>query len=346
MKRMFRLTLRSLLVVGLFAAAAVTGAFGWARYGPPPLTVRSGAFPEEMVYVRSADDIVNAGMIFAPAKRTGEAGRHHLVTWLGRKTLFADLRHDRPRPGRTRPDDHHREHPDARSRYGGGTTVWQADSRWRDIGASQVKGVSISQPGSDFAEGARLRARRARGSQCRLVGGGRLRDFSGTTPESPAWCWPLEPFKCSGRSADAALLAEATRLVVGGQRRGADSSSQPIVSVVHQRGDVSRSCECAPLRFSIFLDLNFRPPALRPYGSRSWRFSARVRVMWRAGGPRDRPHLRGEICGRLHDSRNRHDRQSRSHVHGRRGAGRRRDLRVGRPTCGWIWNEEQHQAAG
>ena len=79
MKRMFRLTLRSLLVVGLFAAGVVAGALGWARYGPPPLTVRSGAFPEEMVYVRSADDIVNAGMIFAPPK--GQA-KPVAIIWL------------------------------------------------------------------------------------------------------------------------------------------------------------------------------------------------------------------------------------------------------------------------
>jgi pimeloyl-ACP methyl ester carboxylesterase len=76
---MFRVTLRSLLVVSLFAAGAVAGAVGWARYGPPPLTVRSGAFPEEMVYVRSADDIVNAGMIFAPPK--GQA-KPVAIIWL------------------------------------------------------------------------------------------------------------------------------------------------------------------------------------------------------------------------------------------------------------------------
>ena len=68
MKRVFRITLRSLLVAGLLAAGALAGAVAWARYGQPPLTVRSGALPEEVVYVRSADDIVNAGMLFAPPK--------------------------------------------------------------------------------------------------------------------------------------------------------------------------------------------------------------------------------------------------------------------------------------
>src|SRR5215212_6485401 len=68
MKRVFQITRRPLLLAGLFAAGALAGAAGWARYGPPPLTVRSGTFPEEVVYVRSADDIVNAGMVFAPPK--------------------------------------------------------------------------------------------------------------------------------------------------------------------------------------------------------------------------------------------------------------------------------------
>ena len=68
MKRVFRVALRSLFVAGLLAGGALAGAVAWARYGPPPLTVRSGAFPEEVVYVRSTDDIVNAGMVFAPPK--------------------------------------------------------------------------------------------------------------------------------------------------------------------------------------------------------------------------------------------------------------------------------------
>jgi pimeloyl-ACP methyl ester carboxylesterase len=78
-KRVFRAALRSLLVAGLFAAGAVAGAVAWARYGQPPLSVRSGVFPEEVVYVRSADDIVNAGMVFAPPK---DRARPIAVIWL------------------------------------------------------------------------------------------------------------------------------------------------------------------------------------------------------------------------------------------------------------------------
>jgi len=64
MKRVFRITLQSLLIAALFGAAALA----WARYAQPPLLVRSGAFPEEVVYVRSGDDIVNAGIVFAAPK--------------------------------------------------------------------------------------------------------------------------------------------------------------------------------------------------------------------------------------------------------------------------------------
>jgi hypothetical protein len=68
MNRVSRITSRSLLVAGLLAAGGLAGTVGWARFGPHPLTVRSGVFPEEVVYVKSADDIVNAGMLFAAPK--------------------------------------------------------------------------------------------------------------------------------------------------------------------------------------------------------------------------------------------------------------------------------------
>ena len=36
----------------------------WQRVGPRAVTVTSGTFPEELVYVRSTDDIVNGGAVF------------------------------------------------------------------------------------------------------------------------------------------------------------------------------------------------------------------------------------------------------------------------------------------
>src|SRR5215216_1322955 len=58
------------LLIGIAAAVAVLGiAFLiWQRVGPRTLTVTSGQFPEELVYVRSTDDIVNGGAMFTSKK--------------------------------------------------------------------------------------------------------------------------------------------------------------------------------------------------------------------------------------------------------------------------------------
>jgi len=40
----------------------------WQRVGPRPVTVTTGKFPEELVYVRSTDDIVNGGAMFTASK--------------------------------------------------------------------------------------------------------------------------------------------------------------------------------------------------------------------------------------------------------------------------------------
>jgi len=40
----------------------------WQRYAPRAITVTGGKFPEELVYVRSEDDIINGGAIFTPPK--------------------------------------------------------------------------------------------------------------------------------------------------------------------------------------------------------------------------------------------------------------------------------------
>lgn len=38
----------------------------WQRFGPRPVTVTAGSGPEELVYVRSSDDVINGGSIFMP----------------------------------------------------------------------------------------------------------------------------------------------------------------------------------------------------------------------------------------------------------------------------------------
>jgi pimeloyl-ACP methyl ester carboxylesterase len=44
----------------------------WQRYAPRAITVTAGKFPEELVYVRSKDDIINGGSIFTPPKNVAK----------------------------------------------------------------------------------------------------------------------------------------------------------------------------------------------------------------------------------------------------------------------------------
>jgi pimeloyl-ACP methyl ester carboxylesterase len=57
-------------LIGIAAALAVLGTafLIWQHLGPRPVTVTTGRFPEELVYVRSADDIMNGGAMFTASK--------------------------------------------------------------------------------------------------------------------------------------------------------------------------------------------------------------------------------------------------------------------------------------
>ena len=44
----------------------------WLRYAPRRITVTEGKFPEELVYVRSTDDIVNGGVMFTASKTSAK----------------------------------------------------------------------------------------------------------------------------------------------------------------------------------------------------------------------------------------------------------------------------------
>jgi pimeloyl-ACP methyl ester carboxylesterase len=61
---------RRQLVVMLLALAFLATAFLpfvlWQRFGPRAVTVTAGKFPEQLVYVRSNDDIISGGAMFAP----------------------------------------------------------------------------------------------------------------------------------------------------------------------------------------------------------------------------------------------------------------------------------------
>ena len=65
---------------GIAAALAVLGAafLIWQKVGPRTVTVSVGKFPEELVYVRSSDDIVNAGALF----KSKESPKPVAIIWI------------------------------------------------------------------------------------------------------------------------------------------------------------------------------------------------------------------------------------------------------------------------
>lgn len=65
------------VVVAVLALGAIV--LVWLRYAPRPLTVTEGKFPEELVYVRSDDDIVNGGAMFTPPRN---AAKPIAVIWI------------------------------------------------------------------------------------------------------------------------------------------------------------------------------------------------------------------------------------------------------------------------
>ena len=71
--------LRRALVALAAALTLALGALLWLRHGQRPITVTEGKFPEELVYVRSSDDIVNGGAMFTPSKT---AAKPIAVIWI------------------------------------------------------------------------------------------------------------------------------------------------------------------------------------------------------------------------------------------------------------------------
>jgi pimeloyl-ACP methyl ester carboxylesterase len=58
-------------IAALLALLGITFVL-WQRYGPRAVTVTAGKFPEELIYVRSKDDIINGGAIFTPPKNSAK----------------------------------------------------------------------------------------------------------------------------------------------------------------------------------------------------------------------------------------------------------------------------------
>lgn len=65
-------TRRQLTAIAAVLALAGITLLLWNRYGPRRVTVTAGKFPEELVFVRSNDDIVNGGAIFTPPKQSAK----------------------------------------------------------------------------------------------------------------------------------------------------------------------------------------------------------------------------------------------------------------------------------
>ncbi len=55
--------------IGLLVIAALLGATWLRDRRPRPITVNAGRFPEELVYARSTDDVVNGGVLFTSSRR-------------------------------------------------------------------------------------------------------------------------------------------------------------------------------------------------------------------------------------------------------------------------------------
>jgi pimeloyl-ACP methyl ester carboxylesterase len=61
-------TRRQLAATAAVLTLLVTAFLLWQKYAPRAITVTAGKFPEELVYVRSEDDVINAGSIFTSPK--------------------------------------------------------------------------------------------------------------------------------------------------------------------------------------------------------------------------------------------------------------------------------------
>lgn len=79
MRMQFSRALRRLGAIVAVVVAVAVAFLLWLRYAPTPITVTEGKFPEELVYVRSTDDIVNGGAMFTAAKTSA---KHIAAIWI------------------------------------------------------------------------------------------------------------------------------------------------------------------------------------------------------------------------------------------------------------------------
>ncbi len=72
-------TRRQLIALAAMLALLGTAVLLWQRYGPHTPKLKPGQLPEELVSVRSKDDIVNGGVVFTPRK---ESAKPVAVIWI------------------------------------------------------------------------------------------------------------------------------------------------------------------------------------------------------------------------------------------------------------------------
>jgi pimeloyl-ACP methyl ester carboxylesterase len=71
--------MRGIITLVLAFVVLAAGVVMFVRLAPRRVTVTTGHFPEELVYVRSSDDVVNAGALFKPSK---EAAKPVAIVWM------------------------------------------------------------------------------------------------------------------------------------------------------------------------------------------------------------------------------------------------------------------------
>lgn len=70
---------RGLAAMAAVLALLVTNILLWRWFVPPAVTVTAGKFPEQLVYVRSEDGIINGGVMFAPPQ---ESAKPIAIIWI------------------------------------------------------------------------------------------------------------------------------------------------------------------------------------------------------------------------------------------------------------------------
>ncbi len=73
------MTRRRLITIAAVLTLLGTSFLLWRGCSPRPENQRAGKFPEQLVYVRSKDDIVNGGVIFAPPK---DSAKPIAIIWI------------------------------------------------------------------------------------------------------------------------------------------------------------------------------------------------------------------------------------------------------------------------